>query len=186
MATAMKRKKVVTSPRIPGPGSITRNLKGEKETIHWDGEEVFVYIEPRPEGERSELRQCVNPVTGEKLWKDAPKGMMPKPMMERVELIPLYDETAPGCFEHPDSPGQWINPEGWREYVIDVAGNNTNHKVFNFREDPAIIARKAAEARRQKKLEEILDRLADGEDTDEIVATVKRGPGRPRKNPEAA
>lgn len=185
MATMAKRKKVVASPRIPGPGSLFLNLKGEKETIRWDGEEVLVLIEPRPEVERLEKRQMTNPVTGEKLWKDAPKGMMPKPMMQLVERVPLYvPEDTPGAFQHPDN-GKWINPAGWREYVIDVGGNGTNHKVFGFREDPELVERKKKEARRQARLAELLDKL-EAEDAQEEAEPAKRGPGRPRKNPEAA
>jgi hypothetical protein len=188
VASLKTRKKVVASPRIPGPNSRFLSLKGEKETVRYDGEEVLVHIEPRPEHERVVKRQKVHPVTGEKIWKDAPKGMMPKPAMELVEVVPLYDKDAPGAFEDPENPGQWINPAGWREYVIDVGGNGTNSKNFYFRPDPALAARLKLEAERQARLNKLLDRLADADlDPDDLGAALDLASAAPapKKKPAA-
>lgn len=190
MATLARRKKVVASPRIPGIDSRFLNLKGEKETLRYDGEECLVHIESRPEQERVRKQQKKHPATGEPMWHDAPKGMMPKPMMELVEIVPLYvAEGTPGSFEDPKRPGMFINPDGWREYVIDQGGNGCNLKNFYFRPDPKVAERARVEADRKAKLDRLLDRLADSDlDVDDLTAALpaKRGPGRPKKNPDAA
>lgn len=190
MATLARRRKVVASPRIPGPESCFLNLKGQKETLRYDGEECLVHIEPRPQSERVKKQQVRHPVTGEPMWKDAPKGMMPKPMMELVEILPLYvDAGTEGSFEHPQKPGMFINPAAWREYVIDQGGNGCNTKNFYFRPDPKVAQRAKLDAERKAKLDRLLDRLADADmDPDELAAALpqKRGPGRPKKNPETA
>ena len=188
MATLARRRKVVTSPRIPGPNSRFLNLKGEKETLRYDGEECLVHIEPRPDVERTVLRQREHPLTGDKMWKDAPKGMMPKPMMERVELLPSYVPAGtPGAFEDPENPGNWINPPAWREYVIDQGGNNTNSKNFYFRPDATVAARAKKEAERQAKLDRLLDKLADADlDPEDLTAALDLAAGpKPSKKPAA-
>lgn len=187
MATKTK-KKVVASPRLPGPNARAVNLQGKEESLIYDSERVFVYIEPRPEGERFEKRQREHPITGKPMFHPAPEGRMPRPVMYLEEILPLYvDEGTPGSFAEHDTngraTGKYINPPAWREYVVDQGGNGTNTKNFWFRPDPEVQARQERERKAKARLDAILQKLSESDDDDAVVAEIqaKRKPGRPPK-----
>lgn len=184
MASSLARKKkVVASPRLPGPNARAVNLQGKEESLVYDGERVFVMIEPRPDTERFRKVQATNPVNGEKIWKDAPRGMMPKALIVLEEYLPLFvPEGTPGSFEDPENKGQFINPPAWREYVIDQGPHGVNQKNFWFRPDPMAIARQEAERKRQDRLNALLDRLAD-EDLDAGEFAMALDLAKPGKKP---
>jgi hypothetical protein len=119
------------------------------ETIFWGGEEKLIYRELKPDFMRSEQRIMFGP-NGQAMFHPAPPGAERIPMRHRVETIPEEVEGEP-------------NPEAYREYVIEDSGHGCGKKIFNFREDPEVVERRAQEAAREAKAKALMDALLESD-----------------------
>ena len=149
------RKRVGTIPLTPGAGGVFTG-----ETVQWGGEEKLVYRELKPEFMRSEQRIMFGE-NGEAMFHPAPAGATRIPMRHRVETVP---EEVDGV----------ENPDAYREYIIEDSGHGKGAKIFGFRPDPEQVERKAREAARATKHEELMDVLLDDDvDAKEVLQILK-------------
>jgi len=150
------KRRVGTIPLTPGAGGVFTG-----ETVTWGGEQKLVYRELKPEHMRSEQRIMFGP-DGQAMYHPAPAGAQRIPMRHRVETVPEEIEKEP-------------NPDAYREYIIEDSGHGKGAKIFGFRPDPEVVARKAKEAARKAKGEKLMDALLESDlDPEDILQMAQK------------